>query len=200
MTPSARPDETASTGPASPASPTIATTTKTSHEHTRPMRRNQTPQSGHLLRSTSSVAGSTTNSVARSTHGYGGESTGTPPSCSAWDSSRPARNPGCSAFNSQRLRCGLRQLRLDGRSRRLGGPLGAHSLATQGTFRSGGTCPDTATPPDVPSSWRRGPGQLLQPRIRSVTRLPRSHVNRPDEAFDIIYDVISSVGVEPRVE
>ena len=44
VTPSARPDETASTGPASPASPTIATTTKTSHEHTRPMRRNQTPQ------------------------------------------------------------------------------------------------------------------------------------------------------------
>ena len=52
VTPSARPDETASTGPASPASPTIATTTKTSHEHTRPMRRNQTPQNGHLLRST----------------------------------------------------------------------------------------------------------------------------------------------------
>ena len=43
------------TGPASPASPTIATTTKTSHEHTRPMRRNQTPQNGHLLRSTSLV-------------------------------------------------------------------------------------------------------------------------------------------------
>ena len=52
-TPSARPAKTASTGPASPASPTIATTTKTSHEHTRPMRRNQTPQNGHLLRSTS---------------------------------------------------------------------------------------------------------------------------------------------------
>ena len=33
--------------------PTIATTTKTSHEHTRPMRRNQTPKNGHLLRSTS---------------------------------------------------------------------------------------------------------------------------------------------------
>ena len=52
-TPSARPDETASTGPASPASPTIATTNPTSHEHTRPMRRNQTPKNGHLLRSTS---------------------------------------------------------------------------------------------------------------------------------------------------
>ena len=52
-TPSARPAKTASNGPASPASPTIATTTKTSHEHTRPMRRNQTPKNGHLLRSTS---------------------------------------------------------------------------------------------------------------------------------------------------
>ena len=51
--PHARPDETASTGPASPASPTIATTNPTSHEHTRPMRRNQTPENGHLLRSTS---------------------------------------------------------------------------------------------------------------------------------------------------
>ena len=50
---SARPAETASTGPASPASPTIATTNPTSHEHTRPMRRNQTPENGHLLRSTS---------------------------------------------------------------------------------------------------------------------------------------------------
>ena len=55
-TPSARPAKTASNGPASPASPTIATTTKTSHEHTRPMRRNQTPQNGHLLRSTSEAA------------------------------------------------------------------------------------------------------------------------------------------------
>ena len=55
-TPSARPATTASNGPASPASPTIATTTKTSHEHTRPMRRNQTPQNGHLLRSTSREA------------------------------------------------------------------------------------------------------------------------------------------------
>ena len=54
-TPSARPDETASPGPAAPASPTIATTTDTSHEHTRPMRRNQTPKNGHLLRSTSVV-------------------------------------------------------------------------------------------------------------------------------------------------
>ena len=53
---SARPAKTASTGPASPASPTIATTTKTSHEHTRPMRRNQTPENGHLLRSTSELA------------------------------------------------------------------------------------------------------------------------------------------------
>ena len=50
---SARPAKTASTGPASPASPTIATTNPTSHEHTRPMRRNQTPENGHLLRSTS---------------------------------------------------------------------------------------------------------------------------------------------------
>ena len=55
-TPSARPAKTASTGPASPASPTIATTNQTSHEHTRPMRRNQTPQNGHLLRSTSRIA------------------------------------------------------------------------------------------------------------------------------------------------
>ena len=52
-TPSARPAKTASPGPASPASPTIATTNPTSHEHTRPMRRNQTPENGHLLRSTS---------------------------------------------------------------------------------------------------------------------------------------------------
>ena len=52
-TPSARPAKTASTGPASPASPTIATTTRTSHEHTPPALRKQTPENGHLLRSTS---------------------------------------------------------------------------------------------------------------------------------------------------
>ena len=51
-TPSARPAKTASNGPASPASPTIATTNPTSHEP-RPTRRNQTPENGHLLRSTS---------------------------------------------------------------------------------------------------------------------------------------------------
>ena len=51
----AKPDETASPRPAAPASPTITTTTNTSHEHTRPMRRNQTPKNGHLLRSTSTL-------------------------------------------------------------------------------------------------------------------------------------------------
>ena len=52
-----------------------------------------------------------------------------------------------------------------------GPPLGAHSLATQGIFRSEGACAGTAAPPEVPSSWRRGPGQLLQPTIRFVIQL-----------------------------
>ncbi len=52
-TPSAKPDETASHKPAKPESPTIATTNPTSHDHARPMRRNQTAKSGHSLRSTS---------------------------------------------------------------------------------------------------------------------------------------------------
>lgn len=52
-TPSAKPDNTASPEPDKPASPTIATTNPTSHNHPPPMRRNQHAQSGHLLRSTS---------------------------------------------------------------------------------------------------------------------------------------------------
>ena len=55
-TPSARPAKTASPEPASTASPTIARTTNTSHEHTPPALRNQTPNNGHLLRSTSLTA------------------------------------------------------------------------------------------------------------------------------------------------
>ena len=54
-TPSARPAETASTEPASTASPTIATTNPTNHDHPQSALRNQTSQSGHLLRSTSGV-------------------------------------------------------------------------------------------------------------------------------------------------